>query len=257
MLSGRGPEWLQPFIERLDFPTTPWQPVDLQRHCTYLGADLSWSGSYDDTDLFAADWDQRSCKSKECPEIDRCPFHISRPTALAESLNRLLEIAVSMRCLGSGQFVGRSRYVTHYLPFLSDLGIRPDNPLVRLLTLLGKRGLVVGYQWILSNDGINGWLDPWETSELCGRLSELPLPRYDASFEVMEGFRRPHPLLYEKFGIVSYEHPSSSFEALSLSFIRTVAAIASCENKGLLWGNDVLPGRAYADIYLKPNAPRP
>jgi hypothetical protein len=254
MVSRQTPEWLRPLISRLDLPATSWQPVDLLRHCTYLGADLSWSGPCDDTDLFAAGWDQRSCKSKECPENDHCPFHLNSSSGLAESLNELFKTAVSVKCLGQGQFIGRSWYITHYLTFLFGLGVRPNDPSVARLARLGKRGLVVGYQWTSSNVGISGWLEPGETGELADRLGELPLPRYEASFEATERFRRPEPLLYDRFGVMSYECPTSSFEALSLSFVRTVAAIAVRENQGILWGNDVLPAKSYVERYLNPTA---
>jgi hypothetical protein len=56
---------------------------------------------------------------------------------------------------------------------LSAWGVRLDDPLWKLLTLLGKRGFVVGYQWSSSNDGINGWLDFQETLELAELLVTL------------------------------------------------------------------------------------
>jgi hypothetical protein len=47
-----------------------------------------------------------------------------------------------------------------------------------------------------------------------------------------------------------YEYPGFSFEALSLSFVRTVAAIAAKEGKGLLWGNGVPPSEYYLELGL-------
>jgi hypothetical protein len=114
LLTGQAPEWLSPLIKHLEVQTESWRPVDLLRHCTYMRGDLSWSGPYDDRNLFEADWDQRSCKSLDCPEIGRCPFHQDNSFGLAESLNRILEIAVSIKCLGDSQFIGRSLYVTKY-----------------------------------------------------------------------------------------------------------------------------------------------
>jgi hypothetical protein len=44
LLTGQVPEWLYPLIKYLNIQTESWRPVDLLRHCTYMGADLSWSG---------------------------------------------------------------------------------------------------------------------------------------------------------------------------------------------------------------------
>lgn len=249
LLTGQVPEWLHPFITRFHVKTAGWQPVDLMRNCTYLGTDFSWAGPYDNRNLFESDWDQRSCKSKECPEIGRCPFHQANTPGLAESFNTIIEIAVGIKCLGASQFIGRSYYVTEYRHILTDCGVGPEGSLWRLLNLLGKRGFVVGYQWTASNDGINGWLDPGETRELLESLYKLPLPVYPASFEAMKKFRTPHPFLYEKFGVMRYEHPEFPFEVLSLSFIRTVAEIAATEGKGILWGNDVMDAEFYLEHY--------
>jgi hypothetical protein len=251
LLAGQAPKWLHPLITYFDVKTEDWPSVDLMRNCTYLGADFSWSTPHDNRNLFESDWDQRSCKSEKCPEIGRCPFHQSDISGLVESFNRIFEIAVSIKCLGASQFIGRSRYVTDYWPMLSDWGVRLDDPLWKLLTLLGKRGFVVGYQWSSSNDGINGWLDFQETYELAELLHNLPLPVYPASFEAMEEFLKPDPLLYDKFGVMGYEHPDFSFEALSLSFVRTVAEIAVAEGKGILWGNDVMPAEFYLERYFQ------
>ncbi|HEY8459687.1 MAG TPA: hypothetical protein VIM99_04860 [Blastocatellia bacterium] len=250
LLAGQMPEWLHPLVTYCNIKTEEWPSVDLMRNCAYLEADFSWSSPHDDRNLFESDWGQRSCKSEECPEIGRCPFHQSDASGLVESFNWIFKMAVSIKCLGASQFIGRSRYVTDYWPMLSDWGVRLDDPLWKLLTLLGKRGFVVGYQWLSSNDGINGWLDFQETYELAELLYNLPLPVYPASFEAMKEFLKPHPLLYEKFGFMVYEHPDFSFEALSLSFIRTVAEIAVAEGKGILWGNNVSPAEFYLERYF-------
>src|SRR5262249_57413 len=134
---------------------------------------------------------------------------------------------------------------------LSAWDVCLDDSLWKLLTLLGKRGFVVGYQWSSSNDGINGWLDFQETLEIADLLHNLPLSIYPVSFEAMKEFKKPHPLLYEKFGVTGYEHPDLSFEALSLSFVRTVAEIATAEGKGILWGNNVMTAEVYLERYFR------
>jgi hypothetical protein len=85
---------------------------------------------------------------------------------------------------------------------------------------------------------IHGWLNYEETRELFEGLNALELPQYEASFEAMEAFRpiKPGP----------FECPEVPFDALSLSFVRTVAAIAIQDGKGVLWGNDVLFPTDYA-----------
>ena len=60
----------------------------------------------------------------------------------------------------------------------------------------------------------------------------------------MEGFKGMRNILEgrvtgtEFLGLV-YEHPSASFEELSLSYVRTVCSLAARDGKGVLWGNDV------------------
>src|SRR5262249_2381867 len=149
--------------------------------------------TYDEEDLFHLDWQQRACKSEECPERNHCPFHQHQPPERAEQLLWLFEAAVSIKCLGASQFAGRSMVVTNYWETLQQMGVEQGDPLQKLLILLGKRGLVIGYQWGFGYEGINGWLNPQETTELAFRLEDLPLPRYELSFAAMKKFNKPHP----------------------------------------------------------------
>ena len=66
-----------------------------------------------------------------------------------------------------------------------------------------------------------------ESAELATRLDMLPLPRYEVSFAAMQQFRTGE--------LGEYECANFSSEALSLSFVRTTAAIADQEHRGLLW----------------------
>lgn len=234
-------DWLRPFVERRQMQPELWDRTDLKRFCTYLERDFSWRGPYDLSDTYGLKWDERSCKSEDCPEREHCPFHRSGSETIAEQVNWLFKIAVSIKCLGPSQFVGRSKTVSYYWELLAGLGVGQDDPVVNLLACLGKRGFVIGYQWGFGFEGINGWLDPTETAELATRLDVLPLPRYESSFEAMERLRMP-----EADG--GYEYQGFSFEALSLSFVRTVASIAARERRGLLWGNGLMPSQYYLDV---------
>ena len=249
LLTDQVPEWLYPVVEKRNIELRYGRPTDISRHCTYFDKAFSWVGPYDGADTYEFDWKQRACKSIECAERGHCPFHVNQPPERIAELLWLYEAAVSMKCLGSSQFVGRSMVVTRYWQSLSDMGVTRKDPLVDLLVHLGKRGFVIGYQWGFGYEGINGWLDPQETGELAHRLGELPLPEYDPSFDAMKRFNKPNPVaeLYERFGSTDYVCPGFSLEALSLSFVRTVATIAATQNKGILWGNDVMG----ADFYLK------
>lgn len=237
LLSGRLPVWLRPALQKREIEFERWKKADIARFCTYLEQDLSWRGPYNLAYTYDLGWDQRSCKSQECPERDRCPFHEITASETAEQVNWIFEAAVSIKCLGRSQFVGRSMTVSHYSDLLPALGVSQNDPLLPLIARLGKRGFVIGYQWGFGFEGINGWLDPTETNDLAQRLSLLALPRYEPSFEAMKRFRHPES--------GNYEYQDVAFEALSLSFVRTVAAIASKESKGLLWGNLVMPSHFY------------
>jgi hypothetical protein len=206
-------------------------PTDLVGYCTYLSPyDLSWNGAYEGSRL-DWDWQTRACQSTECPERFHCPFHRGNAEDDVSDLLHLFEMAVAAKCLGPSQFIGRSIDITFYDDLLSRLGIGSTDPIRRLLTCLGRRGFIVGYQWV-NSDGIHGWLDYGETRELFQCLEVLDLPRYEATFKAMEAFRvvKPGP----------FDDPEVPFDALSLSFIRTVANIATQSGKGILWGNDVL-----------------
>jgi hypothetical protein len=246
--TGQIPEWLQPVLKSRNIHD--WSPprTDLLRYCTYLAEDLSWDGRYEDDRSCDVSWQQRACKSDECPERGHCPFHRSDQGELSFELLQLFEGAVAIKCLGAGQFVGRSSKPIWYSEFLHEQGLKEDDRLFRLLAYLGKRGFLFGHTWSSGYEGIQGWLDPRETAELAWFLDHLLLPKYEASFDAMGGFHKPHPTkqLYEKFGITEYECPGFSFEALSLSFLRTVATIASSTDQGILWGNDLMT----ADFYL-------
>lgn len=222
ILRGEQPaDWLQPFIKKRELKPELWGKNDLSRYSAALNPDLSWPGGPYDLEWTSID--------RDIPSADT-----------VEQVNWLFKIAVSIKCLGASQFVGRSMTVSHYSTILSELGVRKDNRIVALLAALGKRGFVIGYQFGFGFEGINGWLDPFETAELAEKLDALPLPRYEISFAAMEHFRTANT--------GGYECPGFSFEALSLSFLRTTAAIAARQNRGLLWGNDIMPPEYYLEF---------
>ena len=214
--------------------------VDLGAHCSYLGEDWSVAvpvaGS---RNLYERGWETRACRSDGCVARGRCPFHSSGGRAV-EDLLFWFQKCVTGRCLGEGQFLGRSVDCYFYWETLGELGAQ--DRVRELLELLGRRGFVVGYSWTVGTDGIHGWLDPAETRELGERLFALDLPNYECSFVGMQGFRRVRNLVEgmgrELLG-TAYEHPEYSFERLSLSYVRTVCQLAAREGKGVLWGNDV------------------
>lgn len=167
-------------------------------------------------------------------------------TADPEQVLTLLQLAVAQICLGPFQFLGRSIDALWYWSLLNDMGLPQDDPIRALLTLLARRGYIVGYQWVLGTDGIHGWLNPRETADLTERLFTLPLPNYDQSFAAMSQFKQVVNVLEKyptlpPFHSFAHSHPTASFAELSLSFVRTVCRIASREGKGVLWGNDIYP----------------
>jgi hypothetical protein len=210
--------------------------ADLARDCTYLRvSDLALEQRVDRKDPWRDRWELRACTSVVCPSHVHCPFHLARRDA-TEDVISLIEALVVDRCLGPSQFVGRSVNVGYYRDLLQPSVFDEQHPLTPLLDALGRRGRVMGYTFA-NSDGIHGWLDPDETRALVRHMASLHLPEYEASFDAMEAFRRrlegPH-------GGSSYEPPPEfTFEQLSLSYLRTVATIATQQQRGILWGNDL------------------
>ncbi len=217
--------------------------LDLDRYCTYLDPDLGLRDSQPERyhaprHVRRNEWDLRACHSAECPMRRICAFHIQTREAgsyIVEEFNEALADAVAARCLGGNQFVGRSHTAFDYRTLLASLGVDDHDVVHDLLEKLGRRGFVVGY--LFSNgDGMHGWLNPDETQQLLARLDALPLPRYEATLaatdEQWRQFQEQH---------ASMARSDSAWDALSLSFVRTVAVIAVGLRQGLLWGND-MPG---------------
>jgi hypothetical protein len=231
---GKIADWLEPFARRRELKPWLWPRSDLDRYRAALNSDLSCGHSpYDLRWTYGKDWQEQWSRGTEASVNSDIP---SADTI--EQINWLFKIAVSIKCLGGSQFVGRSQTVNLYAEILSELGVRDDDRIVELLAALGKRGFLIGYQFGSGCEGVNGWLDATETAELAERLDALSLPRYEVSFAAMEQFRRPD--------MGGYECEGFSFEALSLSFVRTIATIAAQESHGVLWGNGVMP----PDFYL-------
>lgn len=229
-------DWLQPFVKRQELEPSLWDKSDLTRYLTALNPDFSWPAHYDLNYTYQKKWKERwsdfvGASLKPAPADE-----------LVAEVNWLFKIAVSIKCVGDSQFVGRSRTTADYLELLRDLGVKEDDRVVQLLAALGKRGFLISYQFGSGFEGINGWLDPSETGELAKRLDMLSLPRYEVSFAAMQQFRTG------EWG--AYECPDFSSEALSLSFVRTTATIAAREHRGLLWGNGVMP----REFYLSPSS---
>lgn len=226
-------DWLSQFLKRREFNVSRWERSHLARFPTCLKPDLSWVGPYDLKDTYGDDWRQRWSYCAEGSE--------GAPSEdTAEQVNWLFKIAVSIKCLGASQFVGRSKTTSYYSDLLPELGVKEDDRIVELLAALGKRDFLIGYQFGFGFEGVNGWLDSSETAELAKRLDVLPLPRYEGSFAAMEQFRTG------EWG--EYECPDFSVKALSLSFVRTTAAIAARDHRGLLWGNGVMPPEYYSSV---------
>ena len=231
---GQVADWLEPFVKQRELKPWLWDKSDLSRYSAALNPDLSCAhGPYDLKWTYGPEWHEHWSNATGASLHHHIP-----PADTVEQLNWLFKIAVSIKCLGGSQFVGRSKTVSLYAEILPELGVNEDDRIVELLAALGKRGYLIGYQFGSGFEGVNGWLDPSETAELVERLDALPLPRYEVSFAAMERFRRPDMGVYECEGF--------SFEALSLSFVRTTAAIAAQESHGVLWGNGVMP----PDFYL-------
>lgn len=230
-------DWLQPFVKRRELKPWLWDKRDLARYLTVLNPDFSWAARYDLSDTYSRNWEERWSDFVDATSRNHSPQLTAPSAELVEQVNWLFKIAISVKCLGASQFVGRSKTVSHYSELLSDLGLKEDDHIVELLAALGKRGFLIGYQFGFGFEGINGWLNPSETVELADKLDQLPLPRYEVSFAAMQQFRTG------QWG--EFESPHFSPEALSLSFVRTTAAIAAQEHRGLLWGNDVMPRGYY------------
>ena len=229
-----GVDWLQPFVNQRQLKHCLWDKSDLAGYFTALNPDFSCAGPYDLTYTYSKSWEERWSDFVDAADDSR-----AAPSAeLVEQVNWLFEIAVSIKSLGPSQFVGRSATVSQYADLLSQLGVKENDRIVALLASLGKRGFLIGYQFGFGFEGVNGWLDQLETAELAERLGMLPLPRYEASFAAMQEFRTG------EWG--EYQCPDFSFEALSLSFVRTTAAVAARVHRGMLWGNDVLPAEYYS-----------
>lgn len=228
---GRVVDWLYPYIDSRELDPSRWERADLARLASRLNADLSWVGPYNleysYTNVWLEHWSYAGGDPKDLPSNDT-----------VEQINSLFTFAVSLKCLGLSQFIGRSRTVSHYSELLPKLGVKQDDPTHQLLAALGKRGFMIGYQFGFGFEGPNGWLDSQETAELARRLDGLRLPRYEVSFAAMEQFLRPETR--------GYECPGFSFYELSLSFVRTVATIAAAEGRGVLWGNGLMPAEFYS-----------
>ncbi|MCW3820014.1 hypothetical protein ONA91_36840 [Micromonospora sp. DR5-3] len=201
------------------------QPTDLARYCTWLGRDLRYLGGRE-VDRSAGKL--LTCSSLTCPERVRCRFHQGGDLQVVEELNALHEALVALRCLGPSQFLGRTITPNFYLPVLERQDVPTGDPLRNLLDALATRGAAVGYQFGVT-EGIHGWLTVAETAELAARLDRLDLPRYQPTFAAMAD--------RSKRGGFS----ASEWQELSLSFVRTVATVAACAGRAVLWGHDVCP----------------
>ena len=117
-----------------------WQPdgmsllgqhqADLERHCTFLGPDLRCR---DDRDAGSF------CRSVRCPERDRCPLHEISAENVLWVVQSAFTTAVELRCLGPGQFLGRSYLPSRYLEVLEWLGVPSEGRLWDLLDALELR----------------------------------------------------------------------------------------------------------------------
>jgi len=237
------------FNECLAHHSATLAPVEILKYCTYLDSDLAVRKIVSEPhNLYDCGWETRACRSGDCVVRERCPFHFlegPQQTIAVDYLLRLFQMVVADRCLGPGQFLGRSIDCFFYWETLDELGVAPADPIRLLLQRLGRRGFLIGYEFVAGTDGIHGWLRPDEAKELAERLFAFDLPEYERSFAAMEKFKQVRNILEDRavgldFRWPAYEQASGSFERLSLSFVRTVCNLAAREGKGVLWGNGIL-----------------
>jgi hypothetical protein len=206
------------------------RPVDLDRYCDWLGADLRYTGS---TPVDRSVSKQLACASLSCPAREWCLLHRDQDRHGVEGLNALHEELTAVYCLGESQFVGRSVTPHFYLPVLERQDVPAGDPVRGLLAALATRGAVLGYQFG-ATEGIHGWLTVAETAELAAGLHRLDLPRYEPSFAAMASL---FDARYRTHDGCARVH--DDWREVSLSFVRTVATIAAGSRRGVLWGNDV------------------
>jgi hypothetical protein len=231
--------------------TTRWD-IDLEQYCTYLGPDLGVHARQSARVRATLQedqrptWEVRACPSPDCPIQHRCLFHRTHLTGreqAVEDFNQALAYGIAAHYVGEGQFVGRSWTPFAYQAYLAQIGVDADDPLHEFLDQLGQRGFVVGYLFA-NSDGVQGWLTPAETQALHSCLAGLPLPQYEATFPAMAVQMHAEQMRAKQIR-PRQGHPApgadhdTHWEALSLSFVRTVATTAAGLGQGLLWGNDL------------------
>jgi hypothetical protein len=254
MCDGAMEDWLRELLLAHDeehnfrLGSTGFVPVGFSECCTYLDHELAVTKVFSKTDNdYDGSWETRACRHPVCSVRDSCPFHLiqgEQLNSMTDNWTRWLERAIVERCLGKGIFLGRSIDCFFYWDVLDQQGVASAHPVRLLLERLGRRGFVLGYRGSTGTEGIHGWLSPDETVMLARHLFALHLPEYDYSFIGMEAFKTTRNILEGRFAGVEfmgcvYEHPSASFEELSLSYVRTVCTLAAREGKGVLWGNSV------------------
>jgi hypothetical protein len=210
----------------------PWPylgSVDLARDCSYLRiTDLAFEGLPSSPTPWDDRWSERACRREACPARTKCPLFDGHDV-YADAVTWLVTHAVPVHHVGAARFVGRSVSIAFYDSVLHEAGVPESHPVRDLLRALGHRGRVIGYGF---GNGIHGWLDPGETRALAEHLHALPLPRYPATLEAMDAVM-PGP----------HTFPAGfQFKHVSLSFVRTIAEIATQQQRGILWGNDLRPG---------------
>lgn len=232
LLDGTPASWMHEWLDEYPDDRLRWSGVDLPEYCTYLTAELAPATPFEQVAYPMGGWEHRACRTATCPIRQQCPLHIAQDGRNAERLHTLFIRAVSARCLGEGQYLGRSTTVWLFIDMLEEEGHLNDR-LRGLLSCLGLRGYVMGYGWA-NSDGVQGWLTPQETRELMQLLTAVPLPHYEATFARMRSFLRTND-----DGSRTYQHPQASRDELFLSFLRTIAALASQHDHGILWGHDL------------------
>jgi hypothetical protein len=241
-----GEEWLELAA------TLQKQPVDLARHCTWLGDDLRPAGPVtaarrngDDGRLLRDLRDklvgaepapvppsgpqQARCSSGTCPERSHCLLHEQAGPHAPEMLRWLFEAVTTECCLGERRFLGRNATLHDFRPVLHELGAAPDDQVLVLLDALGGRGAALGHTDI-GPAGVHGWLTPAETPVLAGRLNRLDLPVIGTTDKAMS----------QAHG-ANLRGEGAPWRHLTLSYVRVMAHRAAAAGHGLLFGHDVSP----------------
>lgn len=184
--------------------------------------------------------DRRSCGDKDCLSKESCFFFGKNNRGAWDDFSVILSVMVKSVTYPelNDVFLGRTYTTSEYRDLLDEMHVPKQAEARRLLDDLGGRGFYVGYAFMTTAEGVNGWLMADECLALARELRQLDIPQFGSTADDLKNMdplgTECKKMLRE---VIGYEARNKRWREITLAYLCAYAEHAGQAGKGIVWRN--------------------